>query len=155
MEEIVYRKSTLNDIPALLKLEQRIIEAERPYNTILKSEGAKYYDLDHLISDLKSHLVVAQVGSNIVGTGYAQLRESNTAYTHDTHSYLGFMYVEPSQRCKGINKKIIDLLIQWSKAQGITDFYLDVYSDNSPAIRAYEKAGFKKSLTEMKLNLTT
>ena len=45
-------------------------------------------------------------------------------------------------------------LINWSKTKGIVDFYLDVYDDNDAAIRAYGKAGFTKSLVEMKLNIS-
>jgi GNAT superfamily N-acetyltransferase len=63
------------------------------------------------------------------------------------------MYVEPDYRGLGINKLIIDNLIDWSKQQGIFDLYLDVYDGNDTAIRAYEKVGFSKSLVEMKINL--
>ena len=63
------------------------------------------------------------------------------------------MYVSPEYRGLGINKHIIDRLIDWSKQQGVMDFYLDVYAENEAAIRAYEKVGFAKSMIEMKINL--
>lgn len=62
------------------------------------------------------------------------------------------MYVTPEFRGKGINKIILDKLISWCEFKGITNFYLDVYSENQPAIRAYEKAGFCSSLLEMKVS---
>lgn len=52
----------------------------------------------------------------------------------------------------GINKIILDKLINWAKVKGITDFYLDVYSENQSAIRAYQKAGFSSSMLEMKMS---
>jgi GNAT superfamily N-acetyltransferase len=63
------------------------------------------------------------------------------------------MYVEPEYRGFGINKLIIENLIDWSKEQGVFDLYLDVYDGNHAAIRAYEKVGFIKSLVEMKINI--
>jgi ribosomal protein S18 acetylase RimI-like enzyme len=50
-----------------------------------------------------------------------------------------------------LNRKIIDRLIVWSIDQGVSNHYLEVYSGNSSAIRAYEKFGFKPCLIEMKL----
>jgi GNAT superfamily N-acetyltransferase len=63
------------------------------------------------------------------------------------------MYVCPKFRGKGLNKALTDKLICWSRNKGINAVYLDVYSDNRSAIRAYEKLGFEPSLLEMKLLL--
>jgi len=147
------REARLGDLQSLLELEQRVIEAERPYNSAIKSEGTQYYDIEHLITDDNSSLLVVEAGNAIVGTGYAQIRSSKSSLIHADHSYLGFMYVAPDFRGQGLNKKVIDRLVSWSKSKGVNDLYLDVYFDNSAAIRAYEKVGFKSSLTEMKLSL--
>jgi len=153
MENINLRKALLRDKPVLLEFEQRVLEAERPYNSTIKLEDAFYYDLENLLTSNKSHLLVAEVKDTVVGSGYAQIRASKQSLTHDVHSYLGFMYVAPEYRGRGINRRIVEGLIQWSKSQGISDCYLDVYSDNEAAIRAYEKVGFVNSMIEMKLNL--
>lgn len=42
------RPATINDLTTLLDLEQQVIEAERPYNAAIKSQDAKYYDLEKL-----------------------------------------------------------------------------------------------------------
>jgi len=153
LKDLIIRKALLEDKTCLLNLEQKVVEAERPYNSTIKSEDAFYYDLNTLLIDDDSHVVVAQVNGQIIGTGYAQIRQSKKSLKHSKHSYLGFMFVEPEHRGCGINKQIMDNLINWSKGQGIFDFYLDVYDGNDAAIRAYEKVGFSKSLVEMKINL--
>jgi len=153
LKDLNIRKALVNDRAYLLSLEQKVIEAERPYNATLKSKDAVYYDLTSLLIDDASHLVVAEANGQIIGTGYAQVRDSKQSLQHSKHSYLGFMYVEPEFRGLGINKLIMENLMTWSKEQGILDFYLDVYDENSAAIRAYEKVGFSKSLVEMKINL--
>jgi GNAT superfamily N-acetyltransferase len=72
---------------------------------------------------------------------------------HEYHSYLGFMYVDPAYRGKGINKLILNSLKCWSKAKNVNHLYLEVYADNKPAVRAYEKAGFENNLIEMRIAL--
>lgn len=153
MDNIIVRTAVLADINNLLALEQEVVEAERPYNKNIKANGAVYYDIEHLINDSGSSMVVAQVGEEIIGTGYAQIRQSKKSLNHDYHAYLGFMYVSPEMRGQGINRLIMDTLINWSKEQGIFDFSLDVYDGNDAAIKAYQKAGFENSLVEMTLNL--
>ena len=63
------------------------------------------------------------------------------------------MYVVPEHRGQGINKKIMDVLKAWAASQNITEFRLEVYCDNAPAIKAYEKVGFSKYFLEMRFNL--
>ena len=150
---MIIRDATLDDLPKLLELEQQVVAYERSFNTSLKLKDAYYYDLPHLISSDDARLLVTEESSNIVGTGYAQIRESKKSLVHARHSYLGFMYVSPDYRGKGINQKIITELITWSQSKSIKDFYLDVYSQNESAIRAYQKVGFEPIVTEMKLSL--
>jgi len=148
---LIIREANPEDISALLDLEQYVIEAEKPFNSSIKTAKTHYYDLDNLISSKDSYLIVVEDSSDIVATGYAQIRESKVALNHDKHSYLGFMFVSPEHRGKAINQKVMSHLIKWSKSRGITDLYLDVYSQNESAIKAYKKAGFEPCLIEMKL----
>jgi GNAT superfamily N-acetyltransferase len=153
LKNLIIRKALFKDQTALLELEQKVIEAERSYNHTIKPTNALYYDLDNLLIDLDSHLMVAELNDEIIGSGYAQIRESKKSLKHNKHAYLGFMYVAPDRRGLGINGMIIENLISWSKEKGVSDLYLDVYDGNDAAIRAYEKVGFTKSLVEMKINL--
>ena len=153
MEAVKLIKALLSDEPLLLEFEQKVLATERPYNSAIKLTAAYYYDLEVLLTSTKSYLAIVEVADTVVGFGYAQIRESKQSLTHDFHSYLSFMYVAPEYRGRGINKSIIKSLIQWSKKQGISACYLDIYSENKAAIQAYEKVGFVTSMIEMKLNL--
>ena len=62
--------------------------------------------------------------------------------------------VDPAHRGKGVNKLVIEALTKWAISQNMTELRLDVYDENSPAIRAYEKVGFSKHLVEMRKGLT-
>lgn len=147
-----FREATMEDLATLRTLEQCVVEAERPFNEAIKEGSPRYYDIEDLITNERSLLLVAEDQGAIVGTGYVQIRASKQSLQHEEHAYLGFMYVAPEYRGQGLNAKLMNQLMDWSKERGIRDFYLDVYADNAAAVRAYEKAGFKPSLLEMKLH---
>lgn len=151
LEPLILREATTADMDRLRELEQEVVAAERPFNPSIRDSGARYYDLDRLIADPDTQLLVGEMHGRIVATGYAQLRISRPAFKHQRHAYLGFMCVVDSHRGLGINLRIMRALVDWARGRGVRDFYLDVYAGNAPAIRAYEKFGFKTSMLEMKL----
>jgi ribosomal protein S18 acetylase RimI-like enzyme len=150
MEQVITRKATLKDLDILLDFEQNIIKAERPFDTTLKDGHINYYDIAYMIDAMHIEVVVAESGGEIVGSGYALIQDAKIYYKHQKYAYLGFMYVKPEYRGKGVNKKVIEALEAWSLSHNITEIRLEVYTDNQPAIRAYEKTGFSKNLVEMR-----
>lgn len=144
------REANLNDLEQLLALEQCLIESERPFDSSIKSEKTSYYDLENMVLADDTYLIVIELENEIVATGYVQIRHSKESFQHEQHAYLGLMFVMPEYRGQGINKRIMDELMDWSQRKGVSDFYLEVYPQNESAIKAYEKAGFKPSLLEMK-----
>ena len=154
MQSITIRPATVNDIPILLRFEQAVISAERPFDPTLKKGGTHYYDLEEMIEAAHIHLVVAVADDEVIGSGYARIERAKHYLQHSQHAYLGFMYTDPAHRGKGVNKMIIDALKQWSSSQKITEMRLDVYGDNVAAIQAYIKAGFAKHMIEMRMGIS-
>ena len=74
MNEVIIRPAELSDLETLLAFEQAIIEAERPFDSTIR-EGADvhYYDLEDLIRSPDSEVVVAEIGSEIIASGYAKI----------------------------------------------------------------------------------
>ena len=153
MAPIIVRPATNADLDTLLRFEQGVILAERPFDHTLKPDPNSYYDLPYMLTAPEVELVVAEQDSVLIGSGYARIEKAKDYNKHTHHAYLGFMYVVPEHRGKGVNRLIIDALSKWARAQNITELRLDVYHDNSPAIAAYEKAGFKKHMILMRLGL--
>lgn len=145
------RSATLSDLPDLLKFEQGIISTERPFDETLAPDTIHYYDLAERIKDPDAEVVVAECDGSLIAGGSVIIKKGNTYNTFDRYAFLGFMYVEPDYRGKGINSLIIKKLTEWSEKKGLKEVRLQVYSDNIAAIKAYEKVGFKKILTEMRL----
>lgn len=151
MENIVIRKATTADLPVLLRFEQGIVKAERPFDPTLDSDPISYYDLGELIASAKAEVLVAECNDEIVASGFAKIKKAKPYLDHEDYSYLGFMFTRPEFRGKGINQKIVKALRQWSFEKGLKEIRLTVYEDNVGAVKAYEKVGFKKHLVEMRL----
>ena len=153
MPEIIIRSATPSDMETLLYFEQAIVTAERPFNSTLKAGEVHYYDLKKLLEDSKTEILVAELEGKVVSSGYASINEASTYVLHDHYAHLGFMYVLPEHRGKGIIRMLIEELKVWAMQQGVTEFRLEVYHDNLPAVKAYKKAGFEMLLTEMRLSI--
>ena len=149
----IVRKATLDDLPQLLKFEKGLIEAERPMDPTIKSGNISYYDISLFIKNDNSDVYVVELDGEILASGYAKIKEDRHYLKHKHQGYLGFMFVPNDHRGKGLNKLIIDALLKWCKSRNIYEIRLDVYDNNPSAIRAYEKAGFKKHLINMRLNI--
>ncbi len=152
MEPFV-RKATLEDLPILLEFEQGLIEAERPMDPTIREGSISYYDISLLMKNDNSDVFVVEMDSEIVASGYAKIIKDRHYLKHEYQGYLGFMFVPEIHRGNGYNRLIMDALISWCKERNVNELRLDVYDVNDPALRAYEKAGFKKHLINMRLDL--
>ena len=108
MDKVVIRKANGKDLETLLVFEQGVIEAERSFDKTLKDDPIHYYNLNEMVNDPNVHLVVAELNHEIIGSGYARIENAKPYLQHPKHAYLGFMYVDPKERGKGINQKIIE-----------------------------------------------
>ena len=147
------RQATHRDLPVLLQFEQGVIEAERPFDPTIQEGDINYYNISELITNPNSEVFVAEIENEIVASGYAKIKTDRHYLKHKHQGYLGFMFVPKNHRGKGINKLIIEELLKWCKSKNIFEIRLDVYQDNLPAIKAYEKVGFKKHMINMRLDI--
>lgn len=149
---MITRQATEQDLEILLEFEQGVVTAERPFNSTLIDGEIHYYDLKSLIQSPEATLIVAEENNEIIASGYALIKKAEkNYYRFKEYAYLGFMYVKPEYRGKGINKVITDELIAWAKSRGINEVRLEVYTQNESAIKAYEKAGFEPHILLMRL----
>ena len=116
MSNIFIRSARAADLPTLLTFEQGIVTAERPYDQTLRPDPISYYDIEAMISDPDAEVAVAEVDGTLAGSGYAIKKPSRHYVTPAYHAYIGFLYVAPEQRGKGLNKRVLDHLFAWSRA---------------------------------------
>jgi len=147
---LLVRSANHTDLATLLEFEQGVIEAERPFDITLKRNDTRYYDIEEMIRASHIELLVAEINHELVGCGYVRIENAKPYLQHTQHGYMGFMYVKPGHRGKGINGKIMEALKTWSAGQGVTELRLEVYCLNESAIKAYEKIGFTRHMIEMR-----
>jgi len=147
------RKAALKDLPILKKFVLGLIQVELPMDSTIKEDTSTYYDLNELIQSSESDVFVVELDTKIVASGYAKIIDDKPYLKHDKQGYLGFMFVPEDYRGHGFNKLILDALFKWCKERSVFEIRLDVYDKNTAAIKAYVKAGFKKNMLNMRMNI--
>lgn len=150
MNTIIIRSASHNDMEKLLSFEQELINAERSFDLTLNKSGVKYYDIDKMMSSPDIELLVAELDGEVIGSGYARIDNAKPYFKYAQYGYLGFMYVDPKFRGRGIVHKIIERLTEWTTSKEITELRLEVYQTNESAIKAYEKLGFTSHYIQMR-----
>ncbi|WP_264534911.1 GNAT family N-acetyltransferase [Flavobacterium sp. N1736] len=153
-KNISTRTATNADLPKLAEFLQLLVNAERPFDPTLKEGEIFYYNIEDMIADKATEVMVVENNNEIIGCGYAQIRSAKPYQKHELFGYLGFMFTKPEFRGKGINGLLLEDLKKWVLSQGITEVRLEVYDENEAAVKAYEKAGFKKILTTMRCDIS-
>lgn len=149
----ILRIANLDDLPILLEFEQRLIKAERPMDPSIKDGDISYYDILEMIKATNSEVFVVELDDKIVASGYAKIIDDRPYLKHAKQGYLGFMFIPEEHRGKGLNKLILNALIEWCKARNVFEIRLDVYDVNKTAIKAYKKSGFKNYLINMRFDI--
>jgi GNAT superfamily N-acetyltransferase len=153
MNTISIRAANLNDLETLLAFEQGVIATEKPLDVFLGNGMLTYYDIPELITNKNTYLIVAVSNEELVGSGYIKIEDSNSYHKNPEHGYIGFIFVKPSFRGKKISTLILESLKRWAKEKNLKELRLDVYNNNSNAIKSYDSFGFKKSLVNMKIDI--
>lgn len=147
---ILVRPATKADLPRLREFEQGVIAAERPFDSQLLDDPIQYYDLDGMLPASDVCLAVAESDGRLVGSGYVRIEESKPYVRYPRYGYLGFLFVVPEHRGQGIVQQVMAYLERWALERDVGAIHLDVYADNAPALRAYEKAGFAPHMVDMR-----
>jgi len=153
MTDVLIRQAKQQDLNTLLEFEQDLINSEKPFDPTFVPERFSYYDLKAMIDSEVAEVLVAELDGVLVGSGHARIRTGEPYNQFKEYAFFGFMYSSPDYRGKGINKLIMEGLFEWAKSRNLSEIRLQVYDENTPAIRAYEKVGFKKILTTMRLQI--
>ncbi|AUC21765.1 ribosomal-protein-alanine acetyltransferase [Polaribacter sejongensis] len=153
MSEISIRTATLQDLETLLEFEQGVITAERPLDPFLGDGKLSYYNIPELISNEDIYFIVAISNDQIIASGYLRIENSKHYHKNPKHGYIGFIFVKPAFRGNKISNLILESLKNWAVKKDIKELRLDVYSNNSAAIKSYERFGFTKILVNMKMSI--
>jgi N-acetylglutamate synthase len=93
----------------------------------------------HILESIVPEVCYASIpiADEIAGCGLAVLQEG----------YVGLfdIVVDPAQRRQGLGERLVRDLLGWAQHQGAHSAYLQVMSNNPPALRLYEKIGYREA----------
>jgi ribosomal protein S18 acetylase RimI-like enzyme len=107
---------------------------------------------EHFLRNKGSKILVAE-DTNRAFLGYVFVGESNNQMTGQTSGFIYDIYVAKQHRDKGIGAKLMKQAEKYCRTKGYTRISLMVSTHNQPAIRLYEKTGFKNEQIFMEKEL--
>ena len=126
--EFEIRRAEEKDIPAITDLEKVCFEGKDPW-----SYGAFYNEIVEN-SDKTLYLVALADGKVIGYMGVWMILDEGQ---------ITNVAVDPEYRRRHIAESLIEEMVRRTAEEGVTSWTLEARVDNEPAIRLYEKMGFR------------
>jgi ribosomal protein S18 acetylase RimI-like enzyme len=114
-------------------------QTERGYGSFL---GSQLEELNVVI------LVAEQIGV-VVGYTYAGIEGTDYMSLRGPAGALYDIVVEPAHRGQGIGRQLLDATLKALVAKGAPRVVLSTATENEPAQRLFEHAGFRRTMIEM------
>lgn len=152
MNKIIYRKTTKADMKILMKLRLEMLRevnglsSEYEYDENFIFESRRYFESGEQTT------VIASDGETLVGCASLSYTWIMPTFLHPTgnRAHLMNVYTRADYRRRGISKKMVEILIDEAKENGVTEISLDATEMGRPL---YESLGFKASDSCMVMDL--
>ena len=152
MNKIIYRKTTKADMKILMKLRLEMlrdvngVSGEYEYDENFIFESRRYFESGEQTT------VIASDGETLVGCASLSYTWIMPTFSHPTgnRAHLMNVYTRADYRRRGISKKMVEILIDEAKENGVTEISLDATEMGRPL---YESLGFKASDSCMVMDL--
>ena len=152
MNKIIYRKTTKADMKILMKLRLEMLRevnglsGEYEYDENFIFESRRYFESGEQTT------VIASDGETLVGCASLSYIWIMPTFSHPTgnRAHLMNVYTRADYRRRGISKKMVEILIDEAKENGVTEISLDATEMGRPL---YESLGFKTSDSCMVMDL--
>lgn len=152
MNKIIYRKTTKADMKILMKLRLEMfrevngLSSEYEYDENFIFESRRYFESGEQTT------VIASDGETLVGCASLSYTWIMPTFSHPTgnRAHLMNVYTRADYRRRGISKKMVEILIDEAKENGVTEISLDATEMGRPL---YESLGFKASDSCMVMDL--
>jgi GNAT superfamily N-acetyltransferase len=138
---------------AIMLFDQHVEYDPERFSTFANIDGAaRFYRSRFDTPD--SAVLVAEVDGEVVGFAYLERDELNYAELLRDGAWMHDIYVDESARTTGLGKDLIKAAAEAAKRMGAKKLLLTVAAKNAIAQQVFEKAGFRRTMVEMTLNLT-
>ncbi|MEO8574391.1 MAG: GNAT family N-acetyltransferase [Pyrinomonadaceae bacterium] len=152
MENVIFRTATIDDLPDIIRmLADDFLGAHREQHVdpLPESYVRAFKDID---ADANNHLIVAELGGEVVGTLQLTITPS-ISFQGGKRASVESVRVEKKLRGAGIGRKMMLWAIELARNKGCISMQLTTNTERQDAHRFYSELGFKASHVGMKLSL--
>jgi len=137
---------------AIRLFDQHVEYDPQRFSTFANIEGAARFYRSRFDTP-ESAVFVAEIDGEVIGFAYVEKDELNYAELLRDGAWLHDIYIDVSARAEGIGKDLIRAAAEAAKRMGAEKLLLTVAAKNAVAQQVFEKAGFRRTMVEMTLNL--
>lgn len=148
MDELKIRRAAESDIDTINKLLYEVHKVHSDVRPDLFKPGAKKYndnELKMIISDDSRPIFVAEKCGNILGYAFCihQQYINNNNMTDVKTLYIDDLCVDEAARNNHIGSLLYEYVLDYAKKNGYYNVTLNVWADNTNAVKFYEKLGLR------------
>ena len=144
--DIVIRKATPTDLPALQKLGTELMLSEARFDPLLDKQWyLSEHGAEYLLNEIRGtdHICfVAQAEDELIGYASCKIVAEDTSRP-GKRAELDNLVVTEQYRGHGAGHQLVATFKQWAKEQGATKVRLVANALNEDALRFYGANGFK------------
>ena len=157
MVDLTIRRATTSEIDELLELRlslQRHVEASNPWIWRITEEGRRRLkqELEQMLEDGESRMVVAVREGDLVGFGYGQVAH-RTDYLPKSVGFISMVYVQENSRMQGIGSRLVVELCRFFRSENVEDVTLQYALGNREAERFWSGFGFEPIMITANIHL--
>ena len=154
---ISVRRARKEDAAIIAEFAMKLVEQHREYDPtrfapLGSLEGMAWFYGGQTDAE-NAAVLVAELEGRVAGFAYVTYVETDYLDLAVNAAQLQDIYVDESARGTGAGQALIDSVVDFAKRCGASKLILSVAVKNTIAHAFFERCGFRKTMTEMTLNL--
>lgn len=153
---IIIRRASIDDLAAVCQLSQLLFDYERQYTDEFNmgwshaKEGQEFFT--KRLKSRKSFILLAQDGNNLVGYILITMEKLSWRAFNPIADVVN-LSVAPEYRGKGIGTVLVQKAKKLALKRGAKRMGVSTLAGNAPAIRFYQRLGFRDFYMQMVMKL--
>jgi ribosomal protein S18 acetylase RimI-like enzyme len=143
----------LGRLGAVLMRTHYAFDAQRFLSPGDDPEGGYAWFLDTQLREPDAVVLVSERDGQVVGYVYASLEPLSWKELRGPAGFIHDIVVDESSRARGVARELLDAAIAWLRERGAPRAILWTAAGNGRAQHVFERAGFRRTMIEMSLEL--
>ena len=157
--ELVIRRATRADLPHIGRLGALLVAAHHAFDsrrflpaTDRTKEGYARF-LGTQLDEPDAAVFVAEIDAGVIGYAYVAVESYDYMSLRGPAGVLHDIIVEPERRRHGVGRQLLEAVIAFVLARGLSQLVLSTAERNEAAQRLFASVGFRRTMIEMTRDL--